>query len=443
MKEINHGRPYIVSRAVEEPIEATFEQGNEIKKIYTKLRLPVILGGLGNLFILLFLLPSLYSLVILIISLSAGNIEPSNELILTVFGFGLVIVLLLSVIITCSIYLTAISRFNSHLYQRSTVLSGLQEAGSSPEAMKLKSSRKNGADGKLSARDEDSIRKITAEKKHMRNPIFATLDLIEESMHELPQIIKLIKYSRFIIWLIILFASITLLSKSIFFQNLPLELNWIELVFGIIGLALFIPLSNALTDSKNFFEYLSVRHNIIDNIRFRKDISVPSGKDQLERLKKYLLNNDPYIQKSAVADSRSFKMNKEIKGGSGKRYIFDAYFNGENIPRTGETTIEVPRGKFACFIKVFNHDLSIAALIRFREEVSDVCSGSSTFPLRIIALQSSIAELPEDVYNYVLENPIIMKNCMTHLEIIAEDGDVYSFIPMLAYANEGKSVLNH
>ena len=45
-------------------------------------------------------------------------------------------------------------------------------------------------------------------------------------------------------------------------------------------------------------------------------------------------------------------------------------------------------------------------------------------------------ELPDDVYEYALENPILWKNTLTHIQIVAEDGEVYSFIPMIAYGED-------
>jgi hypothetical protein len=274
-------------------------------------------------------------------------------------------------------------------------------------------------------------------KKHIKNPIFAMLDLVEESMHELPQIIKLIEYSKFIIWLIFLFSIILVIDKIIFFQNLPFELNWLEIMFVIIGLSLLIPLaSNVLIESLWFFKYLSTRHRIIDNIRFRTDISIPKGKDQLDRLKEYLMNNDPYISESSRSTSSTFKMNQKLEGSGGRRYSFDAVLLGEHRPSRRTSTLEVPLGKFAVFIKKFKDDPSKADLKKFRDEVQEICTKTNTFPLRIIALQSSIGELPEDVYEYVLENPLIIKNCMTHMEIIAEDGSIYSFIPMMGYSTD-------
>ncbi|UCF09049.1 MAG: hypothetical protein JSW28_05030, partial [Thermoplasmata archaeon] len=60
MKSEASGSTYIISRAVEEPLEATFELGENIKDISSKASRPVILGLLGLALFVLFLVPSVY-----------------------------------------------------------------------------------------------------------------------------------------------------------------------------------------------------------------------------------------------------------------------------------------------------------------------------------------------------------------------------------------------
>ena len=67
------------------------------------------------------------------------------------------------------------------------------------------------------------------------------------------------------------------------------------------------------------------------------------------------------------------------------------------------------------------------------EAVVDVCQKDNVFPLRVIALQQQIEDLEEDVYDFVLENQISIGNALTPIQIVAEDGDIYSFIPMISY----------
>ena len=69
--------------------------------------------------------------------------------------------------------------------------------------------------------------------------------------------------------------------------------------------------------------------------------------------------------------------------------------------------------------------------------MSDICEFSGSVPLRTILLQWEIGELDDDVYEFVLENPIVMKGSMFHLQLIAEDEGGYSFVPIVAYESGG------
>jgi hypothetical protein len=96
----------------------------------------------------------------------------------------------------------------------------------------------------------------------------------------------------------------------------------------------------------------------------------------------------------------------------------------------------MPMGRFAVFIRVYKDDITLDSLSELREAVLDVCEKDDAFPLRVIVLQMEVKELHDDVYEYVLENPILWKNTLTHIQIVAEDGEIYSFIPMIAYGED-------
>jgi hypothetical protein len=96
----------------------------------------------------------------------------------------------------------------------------------------------------------------------------------------------------------------------------------------------------------------------------------------------------------------------------------------------------MPMGEFGVFIKVFKSRITLNKLQALRASVLDVCKKKDMFPLRIIALQWEVGELSDEAYNFVLENPIEFKKTLTHLQVAAEDVDVYSFIPIISYGKE-------
>ena len=70
------------------------------------------------------------------------------------------------------------------------------------------------------------------------------------------------------------------------------------------------------------------------------------------------------------------------------------------------------------------------------DAVLDVSEKEKVFPIRIMALQWKVEELEEDVYEYMLENSIIVRDSIAHIQVVAEDGDIYSFIPIISYGKD-------
>jgi ABC-type multidrug transport system fused ATPase/permease subunit len=417
-------RKYIVSRAVEEPLEATFELGEDIQDISTKLTKPLTIGIFGNILLILLLLPSIYFLFLFLISIYYGTVDLSTTLVFSVIGLTLILAFFISILITVIIYFYQIYKFNSSLLQRYSLVSELKKVPPRSEKPKSK------------VDDIDTPLKKDATGKHLKNPIFATIDLVEEYMHELPQLVKLIRFSIFLVFIVILFLVFAATVKLAFGWELLFVMGVIELGFGIVAVILLIPNIKYLIDSEGLISYLRVRHDIIDSIRFGKDHLVPKGKDQLTRLTNYLTENDPYIKSSTQAQNFKFDKNVTLKGASGKDHEFDAVFKGANILKDGSVGLGMPMGGFGVFIRKFEGEISNKSLQEFRDAVIDVCKKDDILPLRVMALQLDIQDLQDDVYYFAIDKPILMKNTLTHIQITAEDGKVYSFIPMVSYGKD-------
>jgi len=125
-----------------------------------------------------------------------------------------------------------------------------------------------------------------------------------------------------------------------------------------------------------------------------------------------------------------------LKGASGKTHKFDAVFVGSNVLKAGSVSFDMPMGRFGTFIRTFEGDIELASLQEFREAVIDVCKKDDILPLRVMALQLEIQDLPDEVYYFAIDKPILMKNTLTHVQVTAEDGKVYSFIPMVSYGKD-------
>jgi hypothetical protein len=412
MKSGGSGSKFLVSRAVEEPLEATVELGENIKDISKKVELPIKLGILGFIILIILLIPSVYHIISFIWSGILGDTEFTPELLLNALIAGLIIIFLFAIIITSLLYLTQINKFNSFNLQRCCTVTDLTSARISGETKSIKT-KKSG--------------------KHYTNPIFALMDLEEESMHVLPQIVKMLRFCVFFIGISLVVLILTYVLKFGIDYNLLFSMDIVRMGIGIVVIVKFLIVLVLLMGAETNFRYIHTRHNIIDSVRFEKDIRVPKGENPLARLMIYLKNNDPYIRSSVMADKMEFSEDVKLKGISGKEHVFDAYFSGMNILKEKSVSLGMPMGKFAVFLKVFKDDITLNDLKNLREAAIDVCKKENAFPLRIISLQWVVRDLSDEVYDYVLYNPISTKNTLTHLEVIAEDDKVYSFIPMISY----------
>jgi hypothetical protein len=421
MESEESGEAYVLSRAVEEPLEATFELGENIQDTSSKLGRPVILGILGNIIFLILLLYSIYFVFSLLVDGLTGSTELTTALLLQSVIMGSVIIFLLSITVTSTIYLVQIYKFNTYLFQRYSLITDLASSEIQEDETLEK---KEGGEG------------VKIKGKHVKNPIFAMLDLVEESMHELPQIVKLLRYSTYFINVSVLFLVIILLIRLALDLDIIFMQTIYEIILGFICIVVFFPSLILLLDSERLFVYLKTRHSIIDSVRFQEDISIPKGENQLARIIKYLNENDPYINSSYLEQNERFQEDVKIKGSSKDEHLFNAYFKGVNILRERSVALGMPMGRFAVFVRVYKDDITLDSLSEFRKAVLDVCEKDDTFPLRVIALQWEVKELPDDVYEYVLENPILWKNTLTHIQIIAEDFEIYSFIPMISYGED-------
>ena len=431
MKTKGTGSAYIVSRAVEDPFEATFALGEDISESSYKLRWPVALGILGSIILLILLISNLYYLILIINDIFLKGLELSVFELIIILAISLFLIILFALIATTLIYLTQIYKFNKHLSQRYLLISSLKNA------QPLKPTVRKAAKIDSKVKKDDKVAGFGLGKdKHLKNPIFAMLDLVEESMHTIPQITRLLRYCTYFIMLSLVIIFVTITSRFIFGEDFLFFLTPWELVLIISVFIVFVPTIKLLIDSERLFLYLQTRHEIIDTVRFTKNLNVPTGNDQLERLSNYLMETDPYIKSSNLAKVGEFKQNVKLTGRTGEEYPFDAYFHGVNVLKTKSVSLGMPMGDFGVFIRVFKSKITLNKLEALRASVLDVCEKQNMFPLRIIALQWKVEELSDDAYDFVLENPIEFRNTLTYLQVAAEDVDVYSFIPIISYGKE-------
>jgi hypothetical protein len=420
---------FSVSRAVEEPLEATFELGDELENQASKLTQTVIICVLGCIFGLLLFLYNSYEILRIVIDNSLGRASIGYSEFFKLLIAGLIIIFLLAMIVTILVYIFQIYKFNSHLLQRYELVSELKTA--EPDRKKGMSKKNQGNKAKSGSRSDTDVDLELAVKPD--NPIHATLDLVEEAMHEIPQLIRLFKICKYFMMILLVFIELNIVAELLVGYSLFYVINQWELIINF-GFIFFILYSiYLLNTSEKLFLFLNTRHEIIDSIRFGEPMKVPQGKNKLVRMINHLIRNDPFIKNSGVSTKgwTSGKVNRA--GQSGQEHTFNAYFSAENNLKNLSSRICVPPGRFVVFIREFKTAITFRSIKKYHQAVQDVCRRDDTFPLRIIAIQRDIDDLDDDVYDYVLDNPIEFSGCMSNIQIAAEDGEYYSFIPQISY----------
>jgi len=410
------GRKYILSRAVEDPIDATFELGEDVTEQTPKLKATVNLSIATIIIFLGVLVPAAVVMVFDILAYFAGRVEITENFGTAILSQMVLILILFSMTLTVLLFLAQIRRFYDRLFERYRSVSGLKNTD-------VRNTKKPAAPA------------VGEAGKYRTNPILAMLDLAEDAVHQLHKVIHLLTVCRNLIAVIIFFNGLLILN--IFFnRDIFIILTEFELVILVVPEFLLLFILFKLESSRNFVSYFHLRHEIIDGVRFGKPNRVPEGADPLARLIKFLKDSDPFIKKAASEQKDDFKFDVKLSGKNGELHNFDAYFEGTHAKQKGPAEQGIPSGKFAVFIKVFKHPVSKKDISGLRTAVNDICEFSGTVPLRTILLQWEIGELDDEAYEFVLENPIIIKNNMFHLQLAAEDDDTYSFVPIIAYERE-------
>jgi hypothetical protein len=331
-----------------------------------------------------------------------------------------ILFILWAILITSILYLVQIQKFNRLLLHRYLLVNGLVSVNPRVDRVPVKEIEPDDAGD-------------SPPGKHVSNPIYAMLDLVEEFMHEIPQIIKLLRFVIFFTVIMVFFLVFTGIVNLAFGIESIIGMDVWELILGMCSFVTLLPAIVLLLDSERLFIYLMKRHSVIDGVRFGEDIRVSSGENPLKRLVTFLMENDPYVRSSVIANKDTFRDELIRQGQSGKKYTFDAYYSGVNVLKDQSLSIDIPRGRFSIFIKVFREGITREGLERYRESVLDVCKKDGAFPLRIVALMWDIREIPDEAYDFVFDNPILWRRTLSHIQIVAEDDDVYSFIPIISY----------
>jgi len=264
-----------------------------------------------------------------------------------------------------------------------------------------------------------------ADARAVENPITAIFDLAEDVNTEAPKIRKLVTYATVFIcfWLFIDF----ILILAILVENLIISIFLIILfVLGVITLSLLRRLND-------FFRYYTHRHRVIKSVREDDPvILVPDGKDEVDRLVRFLISRNPGLRESlSLGDASEPHI---LKGRTGAFYQFDGYISSSS--GTFWKVLGLGYPGYQLFIKLFDLPPTAEDLMAMKRAVEDISQGSSIPPSRVIALwhRKGEEEITEEAYEILMTQVAIMrKRSRTYacsLELVVENDDgTYEFVP--------------
>lgn len=238
------------------------------------------------------------------------------------------------------------------------------------------------------------------------NPMKSLMDLISITSDYSKKISKTFKVVTGFIGLWYL-AGILYLSIQ-FFRFGPdsneWEIDWllpggIDLIIAVLATVLILILNDQ-------FNFVFKRYSSIEYALAQKPVNIPKSKNPISRYMEYLskqynLNN---LQKQEYTDKNT-------------------YFDGEFDTKKG-----------MIFVKYLKENPKSGDLQRFKERVIQQCGHRSLY-LAVLIYQETFTEpISDDVYMFVIENPIRIGRqiCNIQLVIEGEDGK-YDFIPIISF----------
>lgn len=398
------------SRALEGPMEATFELKDELRAFLpTAIKTHLFIMISLVLLWLIFLIENIFGMIEIV--LLAYQLHLPVELELWVFfGVKLAFLFLFAISLTVLLFVIQSLRFIGRFSGKYRIIESLSEqdvGGDLPREL-----------------DKKEINMFQGD------PISVILEMLDNINAQLPQFVKMFRL------VIILFACLpVLIGFSLFYTFLYGNLvgfstAWYLDILGFANILLkmlFILLSIVAIyfsyGSLRFFLLLQKRRMVIDNIRFDLDNKVPGGKDTIERFVTYLKATEPLLKKSE--DIKPLE-----RGVSTANLKLDGLLTARV---KGLSRIYTNGGHTACvYVKVYNRRLKISDINEFGESVNTHVLENKVYPLRMaLLLRGPAADLDDEVYRYVLENPAFVLGWEEHyVQLVSEeDGRFYSFIP--------------
>lgn len=258
----------------------------------------------------------------------------------------------------------------------------------------------------------------------VEDPISSIFDLSDRVAQMAPTVRRLYRYTATILVLWILIMAVVALST--FGSNILLAgLALIGLVIGGLGLSL-------LRQTDLFFRNFVQRHRAIRLVREADPVTrIPEGRTPVERLTRYLVEENPTVALAAGAKSDAVRYRISLPGRE-RSVPFDLV-----IERPGSWTWRMFGSGdpgFAIVARLAPAPVGLADLQQLESDVLETRAAFRGAPIRLILLRPQPAAIPEDAYEYAVGHPVLLGGRFARhrasLEIITESPDgTYDFVP--------------
>jgi hypothetical protein len=258
----------------------------------------------------------------------------------------------------------------------------------------------------------------------VEDPISAIFDLSDRVAQMAPVVRRMYRYTATILvfWIIIMaIVALVTLRGGLFLSLLAL----LGLIAGVISLGL-------LRQTDRFFRAFAQRHRSIRLIREADPVvKIPDGRTPVERLARYLVQSNPRIESRVKEDPASIRYRVSLPA-PGRSVPFDLVVDQPS--GVAFRIFGVGEGGFAVVARMGPDAPTLEDVRRLENDVVSAASKMVTIPSRAILLRTQSIPLPEDVYEYVVGHPVVVRRGFTTyritIEVITESPDgTYDFVP--------------
>jgi hypothetical protein len=258
----------------------------------------------------------------------------------------------------------------------------------------------------------------------VEDPISATFDLSDRVAQIAPTVRRMYRYTAgiLLIWIVIMPILILVgLAGSLVLS-----------ILAVIGLAAGILALSLLRQTDRFFRQFVQRHRVIRLLREADpETRIPEGRTPVERLGRYLRLSNERIDEALKEDPGRLRFRVALPS-VGRSAAFDLVLVAPGSALYAATGFGTPG--FAILARVGPEAPTLGDLAQMAADAQSAQATLGAAVVRLLLLRTHSVPLPEDVYEYAVGHPVMIRHrwseSRVHVEIVTEGADgTYEFVP--------------